>query len=176
MLAAVRVVGQHQNAGARSEHERHADQRLLLRAGAPLGPGQQRGAGECGAHGGRLHRHAAIGKAQRIGHDHPQPRHLCDGEVDEHDAAVEHLRAQRHVRGQHQQAGDQRQSEQAPVERVPVDSAHLAAPAAASSRSTVSSNKPNKSFAPWLPPTVNGNRTAGMPAFFCSHSDGRPSW
>jgi hypothetical protein len=126
VFAAVRVAGQHQDARAGGEHERHADQRLLLRAGAPLGPRQQRGPGERCRHRGRLHRSPVVGKTECIGDDHAQPRHLRHREVDEHDAAVEHLRAERHVRGQHQQPGDERQPEDRPVERVQVHGAPLA--------------------------------------------------
>ena len=43
---------------------------------------------------------------------HAQARHLRDGQVDEHDAAPQHLTAQWHVAGQRQQAGGQRRQQQ----------------------------------------------------------------
>ena len=41
---------------------------------------------------------------------------LAIAQIDEHDAAVEHLHAQRHVCGQHQQPGDERQPEDREIE------------------------------------------------------------
>ena len=48
--------------------------------------------------------------------------------------------------------------------------------AAFSRRCSVSSNKPNKSFASGVPPTVYGNNTAGMPALPAIHWLGPSCW
>jgi hypothetical protein len=139
----------------------------------PLRPGQQPGAEQRRRDGGGLHRDAALGQAEGIGGDDAEAGDLGDREIDEDDAAVEHLLAERHVRRQHQQAGDQGRAEDAPVERAPV---HVFGAAPASSRATVSSKRPNRSLAPSVPPTVNGTLTTAMPAFLPSQSDGRESW
>ncbi len=170
MLATVRVVRQQQDARARCQHEQHADQRLLLLRHAVFGPGEQRGAEQRGTDRRRLHHQPLRAEPHGVGRDHAQARDLRDRQIDEHDAAVEHLPAQRHVRGQHQQPGEERQTEDREVERGGV---HWVA---ASSRSSVSSNSENRSFARSLPPTVNGSLTTGTPAFCCSQFDGRGSW
>ena len=120
--------------GARREDEHHADQRLLLLRRAPLGPGQQPRAEQGRRDGRGLHGDAALGQAERVGGDHAEPGDLRDREVDEDDAAVEHLHAERHVRREHQQAGDERRAEDAPVERAPV---HGLAPPASEARDGV---------------------------------------
>jgi len=118
------------------------------------------------------HDEAAFGHAHGVGGDHAEPGDLRDGQVDEDDAAVQHLHAQGDVGGEHQQPGDERRPQDAPVERAPVHRV----PPAATSRATVSSKRPKRSFAASLPPTVNGIFTAAMPAFLLSHSDARESW
>ena len=177
MLAALRITGQQQDAGAGCEDEQHADQRFLLLRSAALGPGQQQSAEQRRADGSSLHRHPARGQPERHCGDHAQAGDLRDRQVDKDDAALEHLRTERHVGGQHQQPGEQRRPEDADIERVPVQDHGLApAPAAASRRATVSSNRPNRSFAASLPPTVNGSFTTGIPEFLESHSEARASW
>ena len=111
-------------------------------------------------------------QAQCIRRDHAEARDLRDGQVDEDDAAIQHLHAQGHVAGEHQQAREQRGPEDRNVDGAPV---HLAF-AAASRRATVSSNSPKRSFAASSPPTVNGSFTAGTPALVDSHSEARGLW
>ena len=173
MLAAVRVAGEQQQSHARREDEEHADQRLLLLRRAPFGPSQQPGTEERRSDRGGLHGEAVLGDAERVGGDHAEPRDLRDREVDEDDAAIEHLHAERDVGREDEQPSDQGRAEDAPVEHAPV---HGLVPAAATRRPTVSSKRPNRSFAASLPPTVNGTLTIAMPAFFAIHSEGRGSW
>ena len=82
----------------------------------------------------------------------------------------EHLHAERHVRGRHQQARDERGPEDRPVERGPAHAVALR------SRAMVSSKSPKRSFAPSVPPTVNGNATALIFARSAIHCDARSLW
>ena len=155
VFAAVRIVGQQQDLRRGRQHEQDADQRLLHLGTLAFGPGEQQRAGQRGG-GGRESARPTLRWVVRSGsRDDAERRHLRDGEIDEHDAAGQHLLSQRHVRDRHQHAGDQRRPQDAEVggQRV-----HLSA---ASSLSRVSSNKPNRSFASGVPPTENGNVTAG---------------
>src|SRR5262249_12449131 len=77
--------------------------------------------------------------------------------IDEDDAALEHLHAERHVRRRDQQPGDERRPEDSEARRVQI---HLIT---ASRRAIVSSNRPNRSFALSVPPTVNGIIVVAMP-------------
>ncbi len=45
-------------------------------------------------------------EADSIGGDYAKPRHLRDGEIDEDDAALQHKLAQRHMRREHENAGE----------------------------------------------------------------------
>ena len=45
--------------------------------------------------------------------DDPEAGHLRDGQVDEHDAARKHLLTERHVRENHQEAGNERRPQNA---------------------------------------------------------------
>src|SRR5205814_537107 len=81
-----------------------------------------------------------------------------DRKVNEDDAALEHLHAQRHVRRRDEQAGDECRPKDLPFGRAHAHRATL------SSRSIVSSNRPNRSLALSLPPTVKGRGTTAMPA------------
>jgi len=68
-----------------------------------------------------------------VRHDDAERRDLRDREIDEHDAAPEHLLPERHVRDRDEDAGDQRRPQDVEIrERV----VHLVA---ASSRFNVSS-------------------------------------
>jgi hypothetical protein len=96
-----------------------------------LGPGEEQRAGERRGERRRLHAQPVRLEAEPVGEDHAQPRDLRHREIDEDDAAREHLDAERRVRRDDQQPGDERRPENAEVER-----AHFAA---ASSRSSVSS-------------------------------------
>ena len=126
MFAAVRIVGQQQDAGAGGEDEQQADQRLLDLRPAPTAPGQQQ---RGGAGGGRRRRlggdveAAVAAPLGQAGGDDAQRRHLGDGQVDEDDALAQHLAAERHVGRQHQQAGGERHQQQ-----TPVDAVHFRAP------------------------------------------------
>ncbi|UUZ54608.1 hypothetical protein LP419_00270 [Massilia sp. H-1] len=53
---------------------------------------------------GQLHHPSARIELTGTGHDDAQRRNLRDGKVNEHDPALEHLRAQRNVSGKHQHA------------------------------------------------------------------------
>ena len=102
-----------------------------------------------------LHRPALRLEAQRIGRDDTDAGDLRDRQVDEHDAALQYLRAQRHMRGQHQQAGQQRRQQDVPIEGFGRHGSAL------SRRCTVSSKSENRSLACSSPPTVNGSTTIG---------------
>ena len=106
MLAAVHIAREQQHAAGRGEHEHDADDRLLHVGPAALGPRQQQRAGERGGECGDLHRDAPGVETEAIGEDDAAAGDLRDREVDEHDAAREHLRAERHVRRGHEQAGE----------------------------------------------------------------------
>ncbi len=87
--------------------------------------------------------------------DHAEARDLRDGEVDEHDAAPQHLLPERHVRQDDEDAGHEGRPQDADV---PGEIVHFAA---ASRRLSVSSNRPKRSFASGVPPTENGSITTG---------------
>ena len=144
MLGAVRVAVQQQQRQARGQHEQYTDQRFLLCGEAPFGVRQQRGAGERGAGGNRLHRPAMRLEAEHLGGDHAEHRDLGNGQIDEHDAALQHFLAERHVRGEHQQPGQQRRQQhiqfQSQIHR-----------AASLSRAMVISNSLKRSSAPSAP-------------------------
>ena len=91
-----------------------------------LGPGQQQRAGQRRGARRELRAPPFDRQLETVGRDHAEPRHLRDGEVDEHDAAGQHLLSQRHVRNRHQHAGDQRRPQDAEVSE---QSVHLSPPA-----------------------------------------------
>ena len=101
------------------------------------------------------------GQIEAVGRDHAETRDLRDGQIDEHDAARQHLLSERHMRDRDQHARDQRRPQDAEVGEQRV---HFSA---ASSLLRVSSNNPNRSFASGVPPTENGSTTAGA----CTRSD-----
>jgi len=105
MLAAVRVAGEQQQASARRQHEQHADQRLLDLRPAALGPGQHQGSEQRRRQRRHLNRPALRLEPHRVRRNDANSGDLRDRQVDENDPAIEHLGAQRHVRGQHQQPG-----------------------------------------------------------------------
>ena len=94
--------------------------------------------------------------AEVVGEYHADPRDLRHREIDENDAPFEHLHAERDVSRGDQQARDERGPQDAEARRV---ERHFAV---ASKRPMVSSNKPNRSFALSVPPTVKGIITVGM--------------
>ena len=71
---------------------------------------------------------------------------------------LQHLRAERHVGRQHQQAGEERRQQ----DRRDRSRDQLISRAVQQQRRRVLSNRPNRSLALSLPPTVNGSTTAGM--------------
>ena len=115
VLAAVRIVGEQQDLRGRCEHEQDADQRLLHFGALALGPGEQQRAGQCGGARRRLRAPAFDGQLEAVGRDHAETGDLRDREVDEHDAARQHLLSERHMRNRHQHAGDQRRPQDAEI-------------------------------------------------------------
>lgn len=136
------------------------------RCGARRSSAQQQRAGQRRQHGGKLHAPAADRETERAGDDDTEPGELRDRKVNEDDAAPQHLTAQRHMARQHQQTGCERRQQNAGIDR---SEAHGAA---TSRRVRVTSNRPNRSSVPGVPPTVNGSSTAAMPALSASHCDG----
>src|SRR6185295_2684363 len=136
---------------------------------APLRPRKEERAGERSDERRDLHRPALRLQAEAVGEDHAQARDLSDGEVDEHDAAAQHLYAERSMRGRDQQPRGKCGSEYRRVYRREVHRG------TASSRASVSSKSPKRSCALSLPPTVNASATAGIFARSESHSAARGS-
>src|SRR5207245_11493565 len=98
--------------------------------------------------------------------DQAEPGDLGHGEANEDDARLEHLDAERDVRGRDEPPRQKRGPYDAEIER------HLAI---VSNRVIVSSYTPNKSFALSEPPTVKGTITEGIFARSASHSAARGS-
>ncbi len=153
MLAAVDVARQQQHAAGRREHEHDADHRLLHVGEHALGPREKQRTAQRRGERGDLHGGAFRLEAQLVGEQHAAAGDLRDGQVDEHDAAREHLRAERHVSGRHQQPGGERRQQDRQVDGVEIHCAPF------SRRAIVSSKSPYRSFASASPPTVNGNTT-----------------
>src|SRR4029079_17365336 len=109
-----------------------------------------------GGQRGDLHRDALGLEADLIGNEYAAARDLRDGEVDEHDAAREHLRAERNVCRGDEQAGDQRREHDREVDWRRGHCAPF------SRRAIVSSNRLVRSFASASPPTVNGSATVAI--------------
>src|SRR5262249_38838841 len=95
-------------------------------------------------------------QAQVVREDHPQACDLGHGEVNEHDAAREHLHAEGHVSRGDEQAGDKRRPQNPEACRI---RGHFSAP---SRGPIMSSEKPNRSLALSVPPTVKGSITIGI--------------
>jgi len=108
VLRPVWVGGEEQDAPGRREHEHHPDHRLLHVRPDALGPREQQGAAERGRERRDLHRDPLGVEAEAVGEQHAAAGDLRDREVDEHDAAREHLHAQRHVGGGHEEPGRER--------------------------------------------------------------------
>ena len=106
-----------------------------------------------------------FGQAQQCGKDDAQPGDLRNGKIGEDHAALQHLHAERDVRCKNQQTRDERGQQ-----NIQFDIAHFSP---ANKRWIVSSNIVNKSLACGVPPTVNGNITAGICARSAIHSEGR---
>ena len=104
-----------------------------------------------------------------MGENDAEAGNLRDREVDEDDAAIENLYAERHVRRGDEEPRHARRPENRPVERR---EAHLRP---ALSRARVSSKSPKRSLAPAVPPTVNGTTIVGSFARSLNQSAGRGS-
>ena len=103
-----------------------------------------------------LHRGALRLPAEAVGEDHAEPGDLRHREVDEHDAALEHLHAERHVRRGHEQAGDERRPQDAEARRRRASFQPPRAAARSCRRTSRTDPSPCR-----VPPTVNGSITAG---------------
>ena len=137
---------------------------------APVRPGQEARPGERRRSRGQLHAEAVLIDAEVTGRDDAERGDLRDGQVNEDDAACQHLPPQRHVRGQHQQSRHHGGSEDTDIQSVEV---HFAA---ASSLSMVESKNENRSFDCASPPTVYGSTTTGTPVRSDSQRAGFWSW
>ncbi len=119
MLAAVHVAREQQHAAGRTEDEHHADHRFLHLGPDALGPGQEQRAAERRGQRGDLHGDAFGLEAEAVGEQHAAAGDLRDRQIDEHDAARQHLHAQRHVGRGHQQSGSERRQEDRQLDRAP---------------------------------------------------------
>ena len=109
------IVGEQQDLRGRRQHEQHADQRLLHFRPLALGPGQQQRGQQRRAYRRDLGHPALQFQPKIMRGDHADTGHLRDGEVDEDDTAGQHLLTERHMRGQHDQAGKQRRPQDAEI-------------------------------------------------------------
>ena len=66
---------------------------------------------------------STLGLAWAMGGQDAQPRHLCDGQIDEDDAAAQHFLAQRYVGAEDQQAGHDGGPDDAQINEFPVHDA-----------------------------------------------------
>src|SRR3954464_4177618 len=145
MLRTARIRGKKQDRRVGRNDERHADHRLLHVGPELFGPVEKERAGERRAQGRGLHRDALRLEAKPIGEDHPEARDLRHREVNEHDAAIQYLHAERRMRRGHEKSRDQRRPENVGIER------HFTM---VRRRASVSSYSLNRSFASSVPPTV----------------------
>jgi hypothetical protein len=154
----------------RGEDEDDADLRLHLGPLA-LGPGQQPGqTAASAANAGRgLHPPAAGLDVHQAGDDDAEAGDLRDREVDEDDARLRDADAERTLRREHEQAGEERR--QQVVASTPTSSRR----SRAEQQLNAVVEQPNGSLALSLPPTVNGRTTAGMRACSDSHCEARGS-
>src|SRR6185369_1797719 len=166
MLGAVRIRGEEQDRRIGRKDERDPDHRLLHVGPQLFSPVEEERAGERRGQGGSLNRDALRLVAETVREDHPEPRDLRYREIDEHDATIEHLDAERRVGRRDEEPRDQRCPENSGID------GHLAI---ARRRASVSSYRPKRSFACSVPPTVYGRTTAGILARSASHSAGRGS-
>ncbi len=143
----MRIVREQQNLRGGGEHEQHANERFLRFRSLALRPREQQCTEQCRDDGRNLCGPAFRTETHRVCGDYAEPGHLRNREIDEYDAAREHLLTQWHMREDDEQARDERGPENA---HLSGDITHFSAP---SSRATVSSNRPNRSFAAGVPPT-----------------------
>jgi hypothetical protein len=118
MLAPVRIVRKDKELDAGRDNEQHADESFLNLRPFLFGPGEsqrsQQSRGSCGY----LNPPSLRFKTHRVGGRHTQSRHLCDREVDEHDAARQHLLAQGHMGRKDQHPGKECRKENAEFDRA----------------------------------------------------------
>ena len=93
MLAAMHVAREQQHAARRAEHEGDTDHRFLHLGPDALGPRKKQRACERRRECGDLHSGPLRLEPELVGQQHAAARDLRDGEIDEHDAAGEDLRA-----------------------------------------------------------------------------------
>src|SRR6185295_8139639 len=134
---------------------------------ALLGPVKRKRAGKCSDERSDLYRGAARLEAEPIGEHHAQTGNLRHREIDEDNSAPEHLDAERRVSQRDQQPCSERRPHDAPLCGP---GAHRAA---SRSRASVSSYRPNKSFARSVPPTVYGSSSTRIFARSAIHSAAR---
>ena len=98
VLTALRIAGQQQDLGGGGEHEYHADDRLLDFRPFALSVQVSRSAPSRAAASAETCTATPCGsKPTKSAVHHADSGDLGDGDVDEHDAAGQHLHAQRHV-------------------------------------------------------------------------------
>ena len=103
-----------------------------------------------------LHGHALGLEADAVGEQYAAPGDLRNRQIDEHDAAREHLHAERHVRQRDEESRDERRQQDGEIDRA---GAHCEP---FRSRAIVSSKSPYRSVARSSPPTVNGSTTGTL--------------
>jgi hypothetical protein len=148
MLAGMRIGREEQQRAGRRQHEHDADGRFLHVVPAAVGPREKQRSEQRRAQCTDLHRAALRLEARPAGEHDTDPCNLSNREIDEDDAAIQHLNAQWNMRCGHENPGRERGPQDAPVEHGRTHGA------AASSRAIVSSNKPKRSRAFSVPPTV----------------------
>ena len=114
----MRVASEQQDAAGRRKNEQDANQWFLDARPALFGPAQAHGGHQRGTRGDDLDLIALGIPLQRVGRNNAQPGDLCDRQVNEDDAALQHLLTQRHVRAQHQQARGECRPDNGPVDEV----------------------------------------------------------
>src|SRR6476469_2632860 len=169
MLGPVRITREHDECTACCKYKDHADHGFLYFRPVLLRPGEQQRAGECRKQRRALNAPPLRFETEPISAYDSQSRDLRDGEIDEYDATAQHLNAKRHVSCGNENTSEERRPEDVNINRAGI---HLAT---ATKRSIVSSNKPKRSFALSVPPTVNGSITAGILACCDNHSTARGS-
>ena len=168
MLATLRIIGQQQQRTAGRQYEQSADQRFLILRPATISPRQQASAKKRSDRRGDLDAKPVLVDAEKTGRNYPERGNLRYCQVDEDNAARQHLLAERNMRREHDQTGQTGWTEDTDVQSVPVQlHIHFAAP---SSLSMVESNMLNRSLDAASPPTVYGRLTIGTPVRSDSHA------
>ena len=103
ILAGPEVAGQEKNCGTGRDNECRTDDRFLDLRPAAFTSVQQHGTRQCRRIRHHLHGNHAFIQVHHVSRDHTQPGNLCNREVDEDNAALQHFAPQRHMGRQHQQ-------------------------------------------------------------------------